>query len=92
MDLHHAREAPMKGYHVISRPAGGMKVLGALCIDGLVHLFGLIDDVPQSKPACGANVPFGKPAQGHEETCMSCAARGEAWARGGTLGTPGDES
>jgi hypothetical protein len=81
-----------KGYDVISRPAGGMQIVGSVCVDGLVHLFGLLDGVRHEKPACGAKVAFGKPSQGHEPMCLSCSGRAEAWAMGGSLGAPGNES
>ncbi len=74
-----------KGYDLVSRPAGGMQLVASVCEDGYVHVFGHIDGRTYKRPACGAHVPFGKPAEGAEPMCLGCAGRAEAWAMGGAL-------
>lgn len=82
-----------KGYDVISRPAGGMQIVASVCEDGLVHVYGHFEGRTYKTPACGAKVPFGKPAGGSEAMCQGCAGRAEAWAMGGSLmAGSGDQS
>ncbi len=61
-------------------------MIPATCNDGLVHLFGYIDEVLDKTPACGAKVPFGKPAGDSDPMCLACVDRGDAWASGDSLG------
>jgi hypothetical protein len=72
-------------YRVVSRPAGGSKIVVARCTDGLGHVFTY--DEAHNKlsetASCGdEGAQIQGPAHEQDEICAECAAAAERWARG----------
>ena len=82
----------MKGYEIVSRPAGGIQLAAATCSDGFVHMFGYLAGVLSRKPACGADLKFGRPTKDDDHVCLGCSAAAESWAQGGALNIVTDRS
>lgn len=78
---------PVSQYDVVSRPAGGIKIVVAKCTDGRGHIFAYDERMNKlsRSPACKGAARILRPLHDTDNMCDQCATASERWAKGGTL-------